>query len=256
MNRRGAEDAESLVPEEEFMQAESISNMERQMLLVSGGVCLVAASRRRSWVGLALGVLGTGLVYQGVTGRSLVRNVIDARDETAVFSPHATSQATAVAPTGIEIRQSITINTPPAEAYQFWRRLENLPRFMEHLASVRPLDDRRSHWVLKAPAGMTLEWDAQIIEDRPNELIAWETLPDTAVQHTGMVWFAPAPGNRGVEVAVFLKYDPPGGIFGEAFAHLTNAITKQQVKEEIRRFKQIMETGEVATIEGQSSGRK
>ena len=139
----------------------------------------------------------------------------------------------------------MTINRSPEEIYHFWRDFQNLPRFMDHLESVDVLDERRSHWRAKAPAGKTVEWDAEIIEDRPNELIAWRSLENADVPNTGSVRFVPAPGGRGTEVHVELKYDPPGGAVGVAIAKLFGEEPNQQVATDLRRFKQVMETGEV-----------
>jgi uncharacterized membrane protein len=116
---------------------------------------------------------------------------------------------------------------------------------MAHLESVQVLDDRRSHWKAKAPAGTTVEWDAETIEDRPNELIAWRSLPDATVPNSGTVRFKDAPGDRGTEVLVQLSYQPPGGKVGALIAKLFGEEPKQQVKGDLRRFKQVMETGEI-----------
>jgi uncharacterized membrane protein len=158
-------------------------------------------------------------------------------------------------PGNLRLKESLTVNCSPQEAYQFWRNLENLPRFMSHLESVAADENGRSHWVVKAPAGVTLAWDAEIMAEQPGRLIQWRTLPDAAVKHAGQVQFNTAPTGRGTEVTVQFHYEPPGGLAGEAFAHLTNNFTEQMLREDVRRFKQIMETGEVPTIEGQPSGR-
>jgi uncharacterized membrane protein len=146
---------------------------------------------------------------------------------------------------GIVRAQSISINRPPEEVYQFWRNFRNLPRFMRHLESVQVIDERRSRWVAKAPAGMTVEWDAEIIEDRPNELLAWRSLEGAEVDNSGSVHFLPAPGNRGTEVKVQIAYNPPGGILGVGIAKLFGEEPQQQVKGDLARFKQVMETGEI-----------
>ena len=145
----------------------------------------------------------------------------------------------------IEVRRDITVGQEPAEVYRFWRNFENLPRFMEHLQAVRVIDDRRSHWRARAPAGTTVEWDAEIIEDRPNELIVWRSLDGADVPNTGSVRFTPAPGGRGTEVRVELRYDPPGGALGALVAKLFGKEPGQQVGGDLRRLKQVMETGEV-----------
>jgi len=154
----------------------------------------------------------------------------------------------------IDVRESITINRPAEELYRFWRNFENLPRIMTHLESVQVTGDRRSHWRAKAPVGSTVEWDAEITEDRPNQLIAWRSLEGADVENSGSVQFVPAPGGRGTEVHVEIRYNPPGGMIGAAIAKLFGEEPSQQVKDDLRHFKQVMETGEVilseATLEG------
>lgn len=139
----------------------------------------------------------------------------------------------------------ITINRSPEEVYQFWRDFQNLPRFMSHLESVHVIDEKRSRWVAKAPAGTSVEWDAEIIEDRPNQLIAWRSLEGADVDNAGTVSFNPAPGGRGTEVSVELEYNPPGGALGAGIAKLFGEAPEQQIKGDLYRFKQVMETGEV-----------
>jgi uncharacterized membrane protein len=146
---------------------------------------------------------------------------------------------------GIHLKQAVTIKRPRSEVYGFWHNFENLPRFMAHLESVKIIDDRRSHWKAKAPAGSTVEWDAEIVEDRPNEMIVWRSLPDAGVPNSGSVHFRDAPGNRGTEVLVELRYQPPGGKLSSLLAKLFGEEPEQQVKGDLRRFKQVMETGEI-----------
>ncbi len=159
-------------------------------------------------------------------------------------APTSEAQREAAARTEPVIR-SITINQTPDEVYRFWRNFENLPRFMEHLESVQVVDDRRSHWKASAPAGQSVEWDAEITEDRPGELIVWRSLGGADVSNSGRVRFVTAPGGRGTEVHVEVRYDPPGGKLGTVVAKLFGEEPGQQVDSDIRRFKQVMETGEV-----------
>jgi uncharacterized membrane protein len=145
----------------------------------------------------------------------------------------------------IEVRQQITVRRSPEEVYRFWRDFQNLPRFMDHLEAVRVLDERRSRWVAKAPAGTTVEWEAEIVDDRPNERIAWRSLPEGDVPNEGAVYFAPAPAEQGTEIHVELRYQPPGGKLGRLFAKLFGEEPGQQVKGDLRRLKQVLELGEV-----------
>jgi uncharacterized membrane protein len=147
--------------------------------------------------------------------------------------------------TAIAVQESITIARPPEEVYRFWRDFQHLPQFMEHLESVQVLDERRSHWRASAPGGSSVEWDAEIVEDRPNQRIVWRSVGDADVPNTGTVRFAPAPGNRGTEIHVELRYEPPGGKAGALVAKLFGEEPSQQVKSDLRRLKQVLETGEV-----------
>jgi len=142
------------------------------------------------------------------------------------------------------LEQCVTIDRSPEELYQFWRNFENLPRFMEHLKSVRCQDDRRSHWVVNSPMGKAVEWDAEIINDQPGQLIAWQTLSNADVVNAGTVRFELSPDGRGTLVRVLIKYDPPGGKLGAAVAKFSAENPDIQVREDLRRFKQLMEAGE------------
>ena len=149
-----------------------------------------------------------------------------------------------------QVIKSLVINRSPEELYQFWRNFENLPRIMEYLQSVHVLDDKRSHWVTKGPAGTTVEWDAEIINDEPNALIAWRSVGNATVDNAGSVRFVPGPEGRGTEVRVVLDYIPPAGQLGAVVAKLFGRDPAAQVREDLRRFKQVMETGDVASAQG------
>lgn len=152
----------------------------------------------------------------------------------------------------VRVRRAITINRTPEELYRFWRDFQNLPRFMKHLESVQVLDQSHSHWVAKGPAGSTVEWDAEMTEDRPNEFIAWRSLEGADVENNGSVSFHRT--QRGTEVHVDLTYLPPAGSLGSWAAWLLGEEPGQQVQDDLRRLKQVMETGEVPTTRGQPSG--
>jgi uncharacterized membrane protein len=142
---------------------------------------------------------------------------------------------------GIRVRKMITVDNSPEEAYGFWRNFENLPRFMAHLESVRIMDQRRSYWRAKAPLGATVEWVAEIIEDRPNQMIAWRSLESAAVPDAGQVRFVPAPDHRGTEVHVELTHAPPGGVIGATIAQLFGEEPSRQVDDDLRRFKEVLQ---------------
>jgi len=155
----------------------------------------------------------------------------------------------------IEVNKTLTIRRPVQEVYTFWRDFQNLPRFMNHLESVEVVDDRRSHWKARGPAGQTVEWDAEIVADVPGERIEWRSLEGSDVEHTGSVRFKTAPGERGTEVHVELRYDAPAGKLGAALAMLFGEEPRQQVQDDLHAFKQVMETGEVVRSEGTMKGR-
>ena len=157
----------------------------------------------------------------------------------------AESETDGAASNIVEIRTSLTVGRRPEEVYSFWRDFDNLPRFMDHLEAVRITGERTSHWKAKAPVGMSVEWDAEIIEDRPNELIVWQSLEGADVDNSGSVRFQPAPGDRGTEIHLEMHYRPPGGVIGAKVAKFFEAVPKTQMSNDLRRFKQVIETGEV-----------
>ncbi|MEU6206938.1 SRPBCC family protein [Micromonospora musae] len=154
----------------------------------------------------------------------------------------------------IRIDMAVTVNRTPAEAYRYWRDMENLPRFMSHVEAIRAIDLRRSHWTVRGPAGRHVEWDAEIVDDQPNRSIAWRSLPGTPVPNAGRVRFVPAPGERGTEVRVQLGYVPPAGTVGRAVAKVFGEEPEQQVRDDLRRFKQMLETGDVVRSDGSPDG--
>jgi uncharacterized membrane protein len=166
-------------------------------------------------------------------------------------------QAAAMLPANraLHVERAFTIQRSPEELYSYWRKLENLPRFMKHLERVEVLDERRSHWVARGPAGTHVEWDAEILEDAPNQRITWRSLEGADVANDGTVRFQAAPGDRGTEVRVSLSYSPPAGKLGATVARLFGENPEQQVRDDLRRFKNLMEAGEIPTTEGQPSGR-
>ncbi len=155
----------------------------------------------------------------------------------------------------MDVTAAITVNRPRAAVYAFWRDFENLPRFMYHLESVQTTGEGRSHWRAKAPLGRSVEWDAQVTGETPDERIAWRSSEGASVEHAGEVRFRDAPGDRGTEVVVQLRYAAPGGRLGELAAKLVGEEPTQQVKDDLKRFKQVLETGEVVRSDGTPEGR-
>ena len=154
----------------------------------------------------------------------------------------------------LHVTKSVTINRTPEAVYRFWRDFSNLPQFMIHVRSIAATGDR-SHWVVAAPAGQTVEWDAEIVEEIPGRSIHWRTVAEADVRHGGQVEFHPATGNRGTVAKIHLSYEAPAGKAGAAIAKLFGEEPEIQVREDLRRFKRLLETGELPTTEGQPSGR-
>ncbi|WP_326641974.1 SRPBCC family protein [Streptosporangium sp. NBC_01755] len=207
------------------------------------------------------GRIRPGLSTAGRTGRRRGR----AMAVTAVAAGTAAALYTAVrarrhrqekSEHGMNLHAAVTINRPREEVYRCWHDFENLPRFMAHLESVRVIGDGRSHWKARGPAKKAIEWEAVIVEDRSGELIAWRSVGKAAVANSGSVRFTDAPGERGTEVRVNLRYDPPGGKIGTAFARLLGEHPEQQVRDDLCRFKQVLETGEVVRSEGIPEGAR
>ena len=227
----------------------NVGRSERMISAITGGAVALAGLKMRSVPGLLMAALGGGLVYRGVTGHcpayeKLGKNTADsgpARPEDYFER-------------GIHVEESMTVERTPWDLYSFWRNFENLAQFMKHVESVKVLDEKRSHWVVRAPAGTTVEWDAEIINDEPNALIAWRSLENANVDNAGSVRFVPGPEGRGTEVRVVLDYIPPAGRLGKWVAKLFGEEPSHQIHEDLRRFKRLMETGEVPTTDGQPVG--
>lgn len=220
---------------------------------ISAGVGLLAAAlglKARGIAGLTVAGVGAALLHRAATGRCHLYQAL------GIDTTNKETQPEEYFKRGVHVKQSYTIMRGAEELYRFWRNFENLPRVMSHLESVQVLDDRRSHWVAKAPkiAGGSVEWDAEIINDEPNALIAWRSLPGADVPNTGSIRFVPAPGDFGTEVHCTIEYLPPAGQIGRLVAKMFGQEPQQQIREDLRNFKRIMEAGEIPTIQGQPRG--
>ncbi len=227
------------------IERHNVGDIERLLYGLTGSaLVLQGLVKRGSWNALAMAVIGSGLVYLGATGRNPVYRALGIR---LVHTQEGGQR--------VEVIKSMTINRPAHELFAFWRDFRNLPKIMTHLESVEILSERRSHWRVSAPAGLAVEWDAEIVNEKSDTLIAWQSCDGADIANWGAVRFSPAPGDRGTEVTVELEYDPIGGAAGVAFAKLFGEEPSQQIEEDLRRFKQIMETGEIPTTAGQPRGR-
>ncbi len=231
--------------------AVNLTRAERIASAVGGGILAGAGISRRSPWGFALAVVGSDLLRRAFTGHSYLYEAFGVRTAPLGDGAETTSLPYEL---GVRVDCAVTVARPRAEVYRFWRDITNLPQFMKHLESVRQLEDGRSHWVARAPAGRTVEWDAVIHNEVENELLAWRSLPGTTVANAGTVIFRDAPGGRGTEVNVELQYNPPAGVLGAVAARLWGEEPGQQIQDDLHRLKQLLETGEVITTQGQPSG--
>jgi uncharacterized membrane protein len=219
----------------------NVGTAERVTSAVAGAALALFAVRRRG-ARLLIPIAG-GLIMRGLTGRCGVNRALGRNS--ARRKQAASPVASVARGEGIKVERSILIERPADELYAFWRDFENLPRFMEHLESVTVLTPLRSRWTAHAPAGTRVSWEAEIHNEIPNQLIAWRSLPGADVPNAGSVHFTPVGAGAGTEVRVVLSYELPAGRVGAAVAKLFGEEPAQQVDEDLRRFKQVMESGDV-----------
>lgn len=218
----------------------NVGRRERVMSMVAAAGLAAYGLRRRRGRALVLPIAGA-LLGRAVSGRCAVNQMLG---RNTALDDEPSSPVTSVRRgEGVRVDERIVIARPRNEVYGFWRNLENLPRFMDHLESVSVVDEERSHWVARGPAGTRVEWDAVVHNEIPNELIAWRSLKGSEVDNAGSVHFSPTE-NGDTEVRVVLRYDPPAGRLGAAVARLFGEDPSLQVAEDLRRLKQVVEAGE------------
>jgi uncharacterized membrane protein len=240
----------------------NVSQLERWLSVVAGGALAAYAFQKRGSVGGTSALLGAALLHRGATGHCHVFQALGvdtaerSREKgTGIIADRGSDTRRQLGGArGIHVEEAVTINKPIAEVFRFWRNFENLPKFMQHLESVAVREEGISHWVAKGPAGVNVEWDARIINEIENKLIGWQSLEGSTVSTAGSVNFDDT--EHGTRVSVHLQYHPPGGRVGAAVARLFGEEPNQTIREDLRRFKQLMETGEIPTTEGQPSGRR
>jgi len=208
---------------------------ERWVSGLGGATLALWGLRRASLPGLAVAVVGAVVAWRGFSGWCNVYGALGI--DRAGGTP-------TVGNLGVKIDREITVAASPERLYYFWRNFENLPRIMSHVESVQVLSETHSRWRVKAPAGTTVEWDGEIINDRPPHLIAWRTLPGALVAHAGSVQFTPAGG--GTRIQVSLQYDPLGGALAHAVATLMDADAGRRIEHDLNEFKQALESGRLA----------
>jgi uncharacterized membrane protein len=232
----------------------NVARTERIGSVAIGAALVGVGLRRRDPVGLVAALFGSYFIGRGATGRCVVYRALGLSTGSADAILRASERddvtsraATVNARKAVKVERSVTIDKPRAELFAFWRNFENLPRFMEHLVAVRVDSPTRSHWEAKAPAGRTVEWDAEIVNEVPNEIIAWKSVGEPDVPNAGSVNFSDAPGGRGTIVRVTMDYEPPAGRLGAILSHFFSEEPDHQIREDLRKFKQLMETGEITT---------
>ena len=211
-----------------------LSTVDSWASLIGGGVLtavgLQRAISRKSPLGMAMAAGGGALLYNGLRTRSRSN--------------------------GVHIQTAFTINKSPGEVYREWRQLENLPRFMKHLESVRQLDNRRSEWTARGPFGRDYVWNAEIVDEAEGRYIVWRSLPGAPIETSGSVEFREAPGGRGTELVVAMHYSAIGKHISETLADLLGAVPERVLREQVRNFKQLVEAGEIPSTKGQPSGAR
>ena len=220
-----------------YERSPSVSDAENWLALGTGALLLIVGASRRSAMGACLAASSVPLLYRGISGRW-----------PKVLNGHLQSENTRAAlggRRGVHVRESVRLERPVADVYRFWRRLQNLPQFMTHLDRVTETSDGKSHWVARGPAGLAVEWDAEIINEVENQVIGWQSLPGSDVVTAGSVNFDTARDGRSTQVSVHLQYAPPAGKAGALAASLFGREPSQTIREDLRHFKQLLEAGEI-----------
>ena len=237
-----------------FVERVNVGRVERWLSMAAGGALAAYALKRREKPGGAAAIAGAALLYRGATGHCDLYQVLGInRSHARRNGGHGTgviadrgsdTRAQLGGRRGIHVEESVTIHRPLSDLYRFWRNFENLPKFMNHLESVAVREEGISHWVAKGPAGMRVEWDARIINEVHDRVIGWQSLDGSMISTAGSVNFHQEP--HGTGVTVHLQYNPPGGKLGAAVAKLFGEEPNQTIRQDLYRFKQLMEGGEIA----------
>ncbi len=228
--------------------ATNVGQTERWVSIIGGSSLLAYGLTRRDPAGFGIAALAGGLLWRGASGHCGMYQALGVNTTERENGKGTGVHAGVPYELGIRVDHEIFIDKPVHELYRFWRHLENLPRFMDHLQSVKEVNDRISHWCAKGPAGWNVEWDAEIVNDVPNRVIGWRSLVGSDVNSGGSVRFNPAEGG-GSKVRVSLQYNPPGGTLGMWAAKLFGGDPQQTIFKDLTRFKELMETGNIKKAE-------
>jgi uncharacterized membrane protein len=226
----------------------NVGEKERNVSMAAGAIVALQGLSRMSLAGLLEAAVGGFLIYRGASGQCPVYQSLGLD----TYHTDGRPPADEITEKGVHVEQSMLIQKPAEELYAFWHSFENLPRIMTHLASVKRTGDGRTHWEATVPKlfGARLEWDAEVTADEPNRRIGWRSLPGSQVETVGEVRFERAPGDRGTYVHATMSYVPPAGKLGHLLAWLLNETPQTKMRDDLRNFKRLMETGEIVTIIG------
>lgn len=214
-------------------------NPTERIISVTAGALLLTKSFKKSFSPIKL-LSGSYLIYRGISGKCVLQEKIGEQ----------------IKHVSVNARVILTINKPREEVYSFWRELSNLPKFMSHIKTVVPLTETTSRWTLKLPWETgEISWESLIVKDEPNQLIGWHSEKMALLENSGKAEFIDAPNGRGTVVSLVVSYHPPAGEFGRKIANLLSPAFENVLKQDLRNFKQLMETGEIASTHGQPSGR-
>ena len=232
----------------------NVGDTERLVSLSAGAVLAGVGLARRDLPGLLIAGVGGALVYRGVSGHC---DVYEALQVDTAESHLKQAPSVRLKKNGVHVAETFLIHRSADELYATWRDFEKLPTVLSHLKSVREIDGKRSEWIARAPGiiGGEVRWESELIADEPGRRIAWQTVEGSRVEHRGTVTFAKAPGDRGTFLRIDLRYLTPAGQAGEWIAWMFGSEPKEQIRSDLRKFKSLVETGEIPTIEGQSRGR-
>lgn len=228
----------------------NIHEMERFVSILLGGTLLIQGITRRPLVGLPLATIGGALLYRGISGHSYLYQGLGVN-----MAEEGRQYGTRSADGTPEVERSITVERPAKELNRFWRDPDTLSRIMGNFAEVTPADDNRLHWRMRVPFGRKMEWDTQIIEDRPGEIVRWKSLNGAQLRSEGEVRFHPAPKDWGTETTLHLRFEPPGGAIGKMAVRRFHILPRLAAEKTLRRFKSLAETGEIPTLDYNPSAR-
>ena len=223
----------------------NVGEAERWLSLIGGSSLVAYGLARRNSAGFGLAALGGSLLWRGATGHCPMYQTIGVNTAERGYGKGTGSRAGVPYELGIRVDHEVSINKPVGELYSFWRELSNLPKFMDHLQSVQVIDDRISRWTARGPIGIAVEWDAEIVNDIPDQVIGWRSLEGSDVDNGGSVRFE--SNGAGTLVKVSLQYNPPAGQLGEWVASMFGENPKKTIAEDLQRLKELMETGNVIT---------